>query len=1379
MRERSVAFAAIILAALSAVSAPARGQGTCNLPAPGAARSWEASIDVATYSSVNVRNGNLLTVVPVVGWSGVGPDVSFAFVHNSAHVDSGVDLDHTTGFNLGEGWQSSYSARLVFVSGSVTKVVHDDGTVDEYTLVTGDWVPPTGVYNTLEEDSGVWTLTFKDQSKYLFNSSGRLTSVEDAHGNALTLTRNGSDQLTKITDASGRKLLFDYNDNRLKRVIDLQAGGCWPAEDCDCECGVDCECEGGEEPEGSSLINRVWTLTYNGDDRLRKVIDPEEDAVEPEILITYDEDGRIESIEDKDGDAFEYTYHSASDALETVTDPDTLSTPYVQEFAYACSMLDLTSTTTYTDRRGHDWVYNWSASKTLTKLTNPLFDEQEFTFDGNKNLTVYKDGLDNTWTFTYDANGNLLKTFTPLMPNSGGDPTPKTERTYDSLNNLTSITDGQENTVTIDYDLGAYPTLPTKITLPADGEGNPALEIELSYYDDESDANGELFEVWMREIREEQDILLARFYYDEWGQVHLYGEGDKPELLPEPPFTVYHMLTAVGSDGRPTLSTTPSGSATHSTSPAWRNPTGSFCATVFGGDSPPDPPVLPDGFPDLPCETLGLPTGAGGWSADSQTGYTRMGQLLELEANVGVDGAEGTRTYTFDYDALGRGVSSEIASSDEGAAAFTREFTNDPEDADDGEVERTGPDGVTTTVVLDDAGRVASLTRSGMTATYDYDARGLVTEVTLGNGAVIEYEYDDDQRLIRVEHFDDSVDTILRLEYDYNDRDLPTMITESDEGGAFATVSFWYDDRGRLIAENRSVSSGPSPEYDLEYVYDQAGNRLYKIDHLAELQTHYVYDVDDVPEYGSDNNRLQYFTVWDTGGEVMVQVATTWYVYEGTDPAQNKDEGNPVRIVTEEAADPGVYAATRFVYDKAQRVWLMFGEAWEADGPDKDECPDNYEVTWAREFRYDAARARYLNRELDPAELEGGYLVALSEVWTDYDGDSAYGDWEFNANDPPTPDNLRSYEPGVALKDPWDESSGIEYYHTDLIGTTRAMTDSTGASASTVCYTAFGEKLEAGYHRYGYAGSWGYQTHDFPNGNEIPYFHVGWRYYDPGTGRFLQRDPIGIGGGLNVYEYADSEPSAAVDPLGLSPGKWDTRLGGGTGRVRLPNGRIGKTPWWRGPGAVGARLTAIGLCGWLAYELTDRVVVPAIKKNTRARRRAGNQRYGQPYNPNNPWGWAKGVPGWDKSPPPPIWLPGRICFLSGTMVLTPEGNRSIESIAPGDRVITANLELGESTVGVVSRVAYGTSKELIRVVLPNEVLVCTPEHPFWVKKRGWTKAGALQSNDELLSANGSLIEVVGVDHEYHPCSVRVFNITVDGCHVYYVGEGAVLVHNKQ
>ncbi|MEK6536046.1 MAG: RHS repeat-associated core domain-containing protein, partial [Actinomycetota bacterium] len=74
--------------------------------------------------------------------------------------------------------------------------------------------------------------------------------------------------------------------------------------------------------------------------------------------------------------------------------------------------------------------------------------------------------------------------------------------------------------------------------------------------------------------------------------------------------------------------------------------------------------------------------------------------------------------------------------------------------------------------------------------------------------------------------------------------------------------------------------------------------------------------------------------------------------------------------------------------------------------------------------------------------------------------------------------------------------------------------------------------------RFGYAGAWGYQRattslSSDPYRDGFPFLHVGARYYDPASGRFLQRDPIGIRGGTNVYEYAGSNPVYVVDPSGL------------------------------------------------------------------------------------------------------------------------------------------------------------------------------------------------------------------------------------------------------
>ncbi|OZG73567.1 hypothetical protein BTA51_11230, partial [Hahella sp. CCB-MM4] len=41
------------------------------------------------------------------------------------------------------------------------------------------------------------------------------------------------------------------------------------------------------------------------------------------------------------------------------------------------------------------------------------------------------------------------------------------------------------------------------------------------------------------------------------------------------------------------------------------------------------------------------------------------------------------------------------------------------------------------------------------------------------------------------------------------------------------------------------------------------------------------------------------------------------------------------------------------------------------------------------------------------------------------------------------------------------------------------------------------------------------------------------RYYDPGCGRFINQDPIGLLGGTNNYQYAPN-PIAWIDPFGLS-----------------------------------------------------------------------------------------------------------------------------------------------------------------------------------------------------------------------------------------------------
>ena len=66
-----------------------------------------------------------------------------------------------------------------------------------------------------------------------------------------------------------------------------------------------------------------------------------------------------------------------------------------------------------------------------------------------------------------------------------------------------------------------------------------------------------------------------------------------------------------------------------------------------------------------------------------------------------------------------------------------------------------------------------------------------------------------------------------------------------------------------------------------------------------------------------------------------------------------------------------------------------------------------------------------------------------------------------------------------------------------------------------------------------FGGQWGYYT-DYGTG----LLCLTHRYYDPGTGKFVNRDPIGYGGGMNLYGFAGGNPVNEMDPNGtLSTGQ--------------------------------------------------------------------------------------------------------------------------------------------------------------------------------------------------------------------------------------------------
>ncbi|WP_227288082.1 RHS repeat-associated core domain-containing protein [Boseongicola sp. H5] len=108
--------------------------------------------------------------------------------------------------------------------------------------------------------------------------------------------------------------------------------------------------------------------------------------------------------------------------------------------------------------------------------------------------------------------------------------------------------------------------------------------------------------------------------------------------------------------------------------------------------------------------------------------------------------------------------------------------------------------------------------------------------------------------------------------------------------------------------------------------------------------------------------------------------------------------------------------------------------------------------------------------------------------------------------------------------------TALELFRNRLGSVILAVSVSTGAVAAEYDYDSFGQRtLVQGTEevRYGFTS----REHDALTG----LIHYRARAYDPLTGRFLQRDPIGFASGdLNLYAYVENDPYNWTDPSGLT-----------------------------------------------------------------------------------------------------------------------------------------------------------------------------------------------------------------------------------------------------
>lgn len=155
------------------------------------------------------------------------------------------------------------------------------------------------------------------------------------------------------------------------------------------------------------------------------------------------------------------------------------------------------------------------------------------------------------------------------------------------------------------------------------------------------------------------------------------------------------------------------------------------------------------------------------------------------------------------------------------------------------------------------------------------------------------------------------------------------------------------------------------------------------------------------------------------------------------------------------------------------------------------------------------------------------------------------------------------------------------------------------------------------------------------------------------------------------------------------------------------------------------------------------------------------------------------------------------CFAADTLVHTKEGLRPIEKLQEGDLVLTwpedkpipvhpcHPFRLEEEYIyKPVTKTFVHEDQNISHVVIrgdgktknDDEILRVTPNHSVWSKRHGWVQVSTLKFGHTLKQADFSDNLIRGATHDVE--RVTVYNIEVEDCHTYFVGEKGIWVHNK-
>ena len=460
--------------------------------------------------------------------------------------------------------------------------------------------------------------------------------------------------------------------------------------------------------------------------------------------------------------------------------------------------------------------------------------------------------------------------------------------------------------------------------------------------------------------------------------------------------------------------------------------------------------------------------------ADVSIAYNALDKPVQM--------VDGLGTSSFGYDIMGR-----LTSVDGPFADDTVNYSYDAVGRRQTMTVQDGNDGDEFSYGYDTLGRLNSLGSPAGNFAYSYIGNtGRLSQRQLPNGAVTNLDYDSLHRLISIQNLTGTGANISRYAYGFDapgtpQRGVRTWMEQQVGVNPIQHINYGYDTVNQLVSEVSTET--PIPDVRTLYSYDAMGNR-------ATVQEGTAPDL-----FGTtySRNRLNQYTSIS---------ATAPNNQSSTDTLSYDESGNLTS-----------YGSMRYGYDDLNRLTRIVRVAAQTGANEHKS-----------EFVYDAQSRKRITREYDWAE---GAWELQSETRYVYSGRLVIQ--ERDANNNVTATYTRRGNIGGLLAR--TTADGHFYYHYDGRGNVSQLTDANQATVARYEYDAFGNTSASGAQ----AGQpYRFSTKEYHAASGL--YDYGFRFYSPGLGRWINRDPIAEAGGLNLYGFVGNSPVNRHDSYGLVTG---------------------------------------------------------------------------------------------------------------------------------------------------------------------------------------------------------------------------------------------------